>query len=140
VKARDSWHRWAKLDAAALFVVFDEARLVRRTMLAGIDVDSLPFPVLVDRERDTYRRWGLARASWRTVFLDPKVYATYWRLLRAGERLRAGGADLLQLGGDFVIGPAGLVAYARPQERDDRPPIGTLLEAARTASGAPRSA
>ena len=134
MKVRDSWTRWQALDAAALFVVFDEPDLVRRTMLTGVDVEALPFRVLVDRDRSTYARWGLVRARWWTIWLDPKVYLRYWRLLRSGERLQAGGVDVLQMGGDFVVAPDGTLAYARPQQRDDRPPVGELLRAAGTVS------
>jgi hypothetical protein len=41
----EPWERWAAIDAAALFVVFDEPPLIRRTMPDGIDPDELPFPV-----------------------------------------------------------------------------------------------
>ena len=130
MKVRDRWPRWDDIDAAALFIVFDEPDLVRRTMLAGLEPDDLPVTVLVDRERAAYVRWALSRAPWRTVWLDPRVYRTYWRLLRSGDRLRVGGQDTLQLGGDFVIGPDGDVVLSRPQQRDDRPPVGELLRAA----------
>jgi hypothetical protein len=133
VKVRDRWDRWEAVGAAAVFVVFDDPDLIRRTMLADLDLDELPFPVLVDRSRESYARWGLTRASWSTIWLDPNVYRTYWRLLRSGARLRAAGTDVLQLGGDFVLGPDGRVVYARPQERDDRPPVGELLRAATAA-------
>jgi hypothetical protein len=136
VKVRERWERWAAIDAAAVFVVFDEPGMIRRTMLDGIDPDELPFPVLVDQERQAYDRWGLARARRRDIWLDPNVYKVYWRLLRAGEKLRPGGTDVLQLGGDFILAPDGTIAYARPQQRDDRPPVGELLKAARdTATG-----
>jgi hypothetical protein len=51
-------------------------------------------------------------------------------LLPAGERIRGAGRDTLQLGGDFVVAPDGSIAYARPQERDDRPPVGVLVRTA----------
>jgi len=136
VKVRDRWDRWAAIDAAAVFVVFDDPDMIRRTMLEGIDLDGLPFPVLVDQERSSYERWGLQRARRRDIWLDPNVYKVHWRLLRAGEKLRPGGTDVLQLGGDFVIAPDGTIAYARPQERDNRPPVGELLKAAREAAAA----
>jgi hypothetical protein len=47
----------------------------------------------------------------------------------ACERLRRPGSNTLQLGGDFVADPAGIVAYSRPQRRDDRPPVVELLRA-----------
>ena len=130
MKVRDRWERWQAIGAAALFVVFDDPDLIRRTMLDGIDPATLPFPVLVDRDRAHYDTWGLARARRRDIWLDPNVYKVYWRLLRAGERLRPGGTDICQFGGDFVIAVDGTVAYARPQQRDDRPPVGELLRAA----------
>lgn len=114
-----------------MFVVCDEPELVRRTMLAGLEP---PFPVLVDRERSAYREWGLRRASAATILLDPKVWRQYWRLLRSGEKLQRAGQDTLQLGGDFVVAPDATISYARPQRRDDRPPVGLLLrELARVA-------
>jgi hypothetical protein len=46
--------------------------------------------------------------------------------------------DTLQLGGDFVVDPAGIVVYARPQRRDDRPPVLALLGELERAGGAGR--
>ncbi|MBW3619500.1 MAG: redoxin domain-containing protein [Actinobacteria bacterium] len=125
MKVRDRAGRLEASGAAALFVVHDEPRLVRSQLLAG--VGELPFPVLVDREREAYRRWGLGRAAWWRVWLDPKVWQQYARLLTSGQRIRGSGEDTLQLGGDFVVAPDGTIAYSRPQRRDDRPPVGELL-------------
>jgi hypothetical protein len=126
VKVRDSWDPIRPTGAAALFVVQDEPALVRRTMLDGIDVEALPFPVLVDRERAAYDAWGLARIPWWRLWLDPGVWKGYLDQFRAGERLKASGEDPYQLGGDFVVAPDGTIAYSRPQVRDDRPPVGEL--------------
>lgn len=134
MKVRDRWDRWAAIDAVALFVVFDDPDMIRRTMLDGLDPDELPFPVLVDQPRETYDGWGLPRARRRDIWLDTNVYKVHWRLLRAGEKLRPGGTDVLQLGGDFIIAPDGTIAYARPQRRDDRPPVGELLKVARATA------
>lgn len=123
--------RLTAVGATAVFVVNDEPALVRRLMLADLDC---PFPVLVDIARTTYRGWGLHRASLLRIWMDPKVWRQYAGLLRAGARWRGTGADVRQLGGDFVIDPAGQICYSRPQERDDRPPVGRLLEAVEAAS------
>lgn len=131
MKVRDTWDRWEAIGAGAVFVVFDDPDLVARTMLADLDAGELPFPVLVDRDREAYRSWGLSRARWSTIWLDPNVYRTYARLIRAGAKLHTGGVDVLQLGGDFVVGPDGGIVYARPQQRDDRPPVTELFHAAR---------
>lgn len=111
-----------------MFVVHDEPQLVREQMLAGLEV---PFPVLIDLERTSYASWGLTRARWAEVWLDPKMWRSYARLLVSGERVRGSGQDPLQLGGDFVIAPDQTVAYSRPQQRDDRPPVGELLAVVR---------
>lgn len=119
------------LDATAVFVVFDDPALIRRTMLADVD---LQVPVLVDRDRAAYDAWGLSRLEWWKVWLDPNVWRVYARLIASGERLRGLGTDTTQMGGDFVVdrasegeGTDDVVVWARPQQRDDRPPTGELL-------------
>jgi peroxiredoxin len=119
-----------RLDGAggtAVFVVHDRPDIVRSKMLSDV---SCPFPVLVDEHRQAYRAWGLQRASFARVWLDPNVWRQYARLLTSGERLRGLGRDPRQLGGDFIIDRDGRVAYARPQQRDDRPPVGELITVA----------
>jgi hypothetical protein len=125
VKVQRHTDRLDRAGGAALFVVHDEVPTVRNTLLR--DVGPVPFPILVDHNRHTYAAWGLGRAPWWRVWLDPKVWVQYMMLLRGGSRLRGAGRDMLQLGGDFVVAPDGTVAYSRPQRRDDRPPVGQLL-------------
>lgn len=120
--------------ATAVFVTHDNPELLRKSMLAGL---SSPFPVLVDADRSSYRAWGLNRASFARIWLDPKVWQQYARLLRSGERIRTMGTDTRQLGGDFIVDPQGVIAYSRPQHRDDRPPVGRLLTV--IAQGTPSS-
>jgi peroxiredoxin len=125
VKVRRYADRLQAAGATALFIVHDEAQRVRDVLLH--DIGQLPFPVLVDQERQAYATWGLNRAPWWRVWLDPNVWKQYAALLRAGNRPRGAGRDTLQLGGDFVVAPDGTIAYSRPQQRDDRPPVGELL-------------
>lgn len=116
-----------RIDAAggtALFVAFDGPAELRQKLLAGVD---LAYPLLVDPERTSYRAWGLRRSSVAGVWLDPRVWWRYAALLVHGEPFRGLGDDTLQLGGDFVIAPDGTVAWARPQRRDDRPPVTELV-------------
>lgn len=124
--------RLAAAGAEAVFVVHDEPAAVRAGLLDGLDVG---FPVLVDLERRAYHDWRLRRASFASIWLSPPVWRQYARLLRTGERLRRTGRDTRQLGGDFVIGRDGTLAYARPQEADNRPPVGVLLAAVEQAAG-----
>lgn len=116
--------RLRERGAQAVFVTFDEASAVRSLLLAGIDC---PWPVLLDRDRAAYHAWGLRRASFRELWLDANLYRQYARLLSRGERIRGSGSDRRQFGGDFVVDGHGRIAYSRPQQRDDRPPVGVLM-------------
>lgn len=118
--------------ATAVAVVHDEPSRVRSVLLDGVDWG---WPVAVDMERSAYGAWGLRRAPWARIWLDPAVWRQYARLLAGGHRLRGSGRDTRQLGGDFVVDDSGHVAYARPQQRDDRPPAGALVRAVEEAAG-----
>jgi AhpC/TSA antioxidant enzyme len=121
-------------SAAVLAVACDLPQRVRDTMLRGLDV---PFPVLADPRRESYREWGLARMPRRRVVSAANL-GGYARMLLAGERLRAPGEDPRQLGGDFVVAPSGIVAYAHPQaDAHDRPPVGVLLRELERAARLP---
>jgi len=98
-------------------------------------VNDLPFTILVDDDRGTYRAFGLGRGSVRRVW--------GWRALRryveiARSRGLAGlgrpTEDTLQLGGDFVIGPDGVLAWGYWGEGpDDRPSVDELVSAVNAA-------
>lgn len=125
MKVVERQERIERADGMAVFVVHDEPEEVRSIMLDGLDV---PFPVVYDLERRIYDGWGLERAPWWRIWLDPGVWTRYARLLAGGERVRGAGRDTRQLGGDFVVAPGGAIDYARPQQRDDRPPAGKLVD------------
>lgn len=117
-----------RLEAAggtAVAVTYDEPKRVRALLLDGT---QWPYPVAVDLDRTSYRAWGLRRASWARIWLDPAVWRQYAQLLASGQRIRGAGKDVRQLGGDFVVAPDSDIAYARPQQRDDRPPAGALAK------------
>lgn len=136
MKVRDRADRLTAVGGTALFVVHDDPQRIRRQLLA--DLDPVPFPVLIDQDRETYATWGLGRAPWWRVWLDPQVWKQYARLIASGHRIRGAGGDTLQLGGDFIVGPDGAIAYSRPQRRDDRPPVGRLITIMeRLADGSP---
>lgn len=118
--------RIAAAGAGVVLVVHDEPDRVRIGLLDGLDV---PYPVVVDLDRVSYRAWGLQRASLARIYLSAAVWRSYAQLLRDGERLRPAGRDTLQLGGDFVVNRSGRVVYSRAQQADDRPPVAVLLAA-----------
>jgi peroxiredoxin len=125
VKVTSRKDRFDAAGATAVFVSHDEPDAVRGLMLADV---NCPFPVAIDREKTAYRDWGLRSLPLPMIWLDPKVWRQYAKLLSSGERMRSSGGDQRQMGGDFVVDRDGVVAYARPQRRDDRPPVGELLK------------
>jgi alkyl-hydroperoxide reductase/thiol specific antioxidant family protein len=129
-------HHRQRIDAlgTVVFVAFDPPERLRDSLLHGLDV---PYPVLVDRGRSAYCAWGLGRGSVLRIWGDVRVWLWYAAEIAGGARLRRPGTDTLQLGGDFVVDPDGKVVYARPQQRDDRPPVAELLRALERAANAP---
>ena len=82
---------------------------------------DIAFSVLSDEHRDAYRAYGLSRGSLRAIY-RPATIKKYVQLMRAGQKLRRPTEDTRQLGGDFVVGPDGRLAFAyRPVAPDDRP-------------------
>jgi peroxiredoxin len=100
--------------------------------VAAYQRDQLaPLTVLVDDDRRTYRAYGLGRGSVWKVW-GPKIWWAYAKLIRRGRRFRRPSEDTLQLGGDFVVGRDGRIAYAfYSDDPDDRPPVDDLVAAVR---------
>jgi peroxiredoxin len=116
-------------DAVVVVIAFsapDHVATYQREQLA-------PLVVLLDGDRAAYRAYGLGRGPVWKVW-GPKVWLAYGRLIRRGRRFQRPTEDTLQLGGDFVIGPDGRVAYAfRSADPDDRPSVDDLIAAVRRA-------
>jgi hypothetical protein len=90
---------------------------------------GLPFAVLTDETRATYRAYGLGRGRWWRVW-GPATLRAYGRLIRAGARAERQKDETVELGGDFVIGRQGALLYAsRSTGPDDRPPVDDLVAA-----------
>jgi len=97
-----------------------------------------PFIVLSDDSQTAYRAFGLAKASVGSM-LHPAVIGRYLLHMARGWRpKRSGGADVLQLGGDFFLDQNGVLRYAHPSaEPTDRPSAAALLQQARMLCGGP---
>ncbi|MGH1491930.1 MAG: AhpC/TSA family protein [Acidimicrobiales bacterium] len=114
-------------DTAVAMITFTDPE-----NLAGYSaMHDLPFPILVDNDRVSYRAYGLGRGSVARVY-GWSVARRYLQILRADGvgALSKPTEDTLQLGGDFVIGPDGSLIYgywgAGP---DDRPSVDELIAA-----------
>ena len=98
--------------------------------------NELPYPVLTDPRRKTYSAYGLGRGSVRRVW-GVRATKRYVELIRASGfgALRKPTEDTLQLGGDFVIGPAGNLVWGFWGDGpDDRPSVDELVAAVRSAN------
>jgi peroxiredoxin len=101
---------------------------------------ALSIPILIDADRSVYRAYGLGRGrlgdvwGWATL----RRYAEILRssgLRRAFSDLRPSGEDTRQLGGDFVVSPDGILAWAfRSTGPADRPDVETIADAVEAAS------
>lgn len=90
---------------------------------------GLPYAVLADESRATYRAYGLGRGRWWRVW-GPATVRAYARLMRTGARVERPQEDTGQLGGDFVVDRQGRLAYAYPSTGpSDRPPVDDLVVA-----------
>ena len=124
----------ASLGGGVIFVVFHDPALVMSRMMHDLD---LPYVLLVDPERRAYARWGLGEATLRSKLM-PGLYwetaKTAWKIITRRERALAQLPDAGQLGGDFVVGRQGTLAFEnRMKSFHDRAPIDDLLAAMRTA-------
>lgn len=76
-----------------------------------------------------YRAYGLGHGTWGQL-LHPSVWRAYVRLWREGAPVRRPDPrdDWRQLGGDFLVDPAGMVHKAHySQTPADRPVLGEWL-------------
>jgi len=91
--------------------------------------NPIPFPVLVDPDRATYRAYGLGRGSVRRVW-GWRATRRYLEIFREKglHGLRRPTEDTLQLGGDFIIAPDGTLAWGFWGEGpDDRPSVDEII-------------
>ena len=85
------------------------------------------FSVLINRERDLYRTYGLESSllrswGWRNLW-------SYAKKLVSGQEWKGIQGDSTQLGGEFIIDRDGTVRFAhRSRDPTDRPRVEALME------------
>ena len=72
---------------------------------------GIPFPLLVDEEREAYRAAGLRSAS-ALDLVRPANLSAGLRAMRGGHRQHRTGPHPFQLGGSFVFGPGDVDRFA----------------------------
>ena len=77
--------------------------------------------MLFDPDQLVYKAYETERSIW--VSWDFDSIRRFFALLRAGRRWRGIQGDTTQLGGDFLVDPAGVIQYAyyslHPADRPD---------------------
>jgi peroxiredoxin len=69
---------------------------------------ALTWPLLIDRDRQTYGAYGMLTASFWDIW-GPKTWLVYGRELLKGKKLEKSEDDIYQRGGDVLIDPNGIV-------------------------------
>jgi len=124
---RQRAHELERLGVDALVVSFEAGPMV----LAYARTTGLPFPIVVDEERELYRAYGMLHGRKRDLW-GPASVRVYLRLMLRGRRLRLPTGDTAQLGGDVLIDPAGVVRVHHVGSGPaDRPAIEALLDVVR---------
>src|SRR5512132_2191024 len=100
---------------------------------------GVTFPCLGDPDKASYRAFGLRRASWREIVLDPMRAGN--EAMKKGYRVSIRGSlmphsDWFQLPGVAIVDRAGIVRWLhRAQHSGDIPAPATVLAALATVGG-----
>lgn len=110
-------------NTEVIIITFGDVSLAQR-WLSETCVDV---PMLMNPSKDVYSAYGLERSFWGSW--GPRTFYTYARLMLSGRRWRGIQGDSLQLGGDFIVDPEGLLRFAyRSRDPSDRPGVDVLLD------------
>jgi hypothetical protein len=116
-----------ELGIKVAIVTFETAPKVR-SYLAEM---KFSWPVLIDAGLTQYRGYGMERGRLRDIW-GGKTWLAYMTEFVRGRLPKYSGGDTLQLGGDVLIDPAGVVQFHHVASGPgDRPSVAAILEARR---------
>ena len=101
---RDREEEFRQRNAAIVIVTFQND-FFARTYTAET---GLTWPLLIDADRETYRRYGMLSAGWWDVW-GPATWKAYLREMLKGQMPKKSAGDVYQRGGDVLIDPSGVV-------------------------------
>jgi peroxiredoxin len=111
-----------------VLVAHHDPELMMAKMMHSLD---LPFVLLIDPTKSTYRRWGLGTVGFK-AFTRPGLYLEAARMLLRREKSLGSAPDQTQMGGDFVVDRQGTVVFAnRLRSFHDRASVDDLLSVVR---------
>jgi AhpC/TSA antioxidant enzyme len=92
------------------------------------DTYEIPFPLLVDHAKETYRALEFKRSAMRT--LGPQVWLGFAKNMISGHRSALAKEDPMQLSGAVVADTSGQVLFLhRAGSSSDNAPVESLLQA-----------
>jgi peroxiredoxin len=117
-----------RMGAEVVLVAYHDPELLTSKMMHDLEV---PFTLLLDPAREAYRRWGLDRATWRNAIV-PGLFVAAAKSLFSREPSLGSTPGPVQLGGDFVVGRDGRLAFVNVMRSfHDRAPMPAVLAALR---------
>lgn len=88
---------------------------------------GLPWPLLLDHDRELYRGYGLESGSWWQIY-NPISILRYIFLILRKRNIGKPGSDYRQLGGDVLVDPDGIVRmHIASETPHDRPSVPDIL-------------
>jgi len=131
IKLIQARREFESANAEVVLVAYHDPERLTAQMLHDL---QMPFTLLVDRNRESYARWGMGLAGWRAMVRPGLYWALLQRRLRGERNIGTSPGTGRQLGGDFIVDRGGRLAFAnRLNSFYDRTPITRLLEELRRA-------
>jgi peroxiredoxin len=102
-----------------------------------VEDTGLTWPLLIDRDRQTYSAYGMLTASFWDIW-GPSTWLVYGRELFKGRKLEKSEDDIYQRGGDVLIDPSGIVRLHHvgngPADRPEAEQIFRIITRAENAN------
>ena len=121
---REKKARLDELEVKVVVVTFDVDWMAR----AYVEQTQLPWPLLIDHDRNLYRSYGMDRAGWWSIYGPASIWNYLKLIFLRGRRIEKPGSDYRQLGGDVLIAPDGTVRlHFVSRSPHDRPTVESIL-------------
>lgn len=124
--------RRAEFDALGVRVAAVTFEGLEKAKPYAEELQLAPWPLLIDEEKKVYEAFGMGSAGLWGV-MQPANWVGYGQLFLQGyaPRVPLPGTDVLQLGGDVLIDPAGIIRLHDCSEPAYRLPPEKFLEVVR---------
>jgi AhpC/TSA antioxidant enzyme len=121
---RDREEEFNKLNVKIVVVTFE----VNVASQNYAEETSLTWPLIIDKNRELYRSYGMLSASFWDIW-GPKTWLAYLKEIIKGQKLKKSEGDIMQRGGDVLIDPNGIVLMHHVGEGPaDRPSVKMILK------------